>query len=149
MKKSNLLLALFIGLVFVIGCKPKGPAEPSEKEKQTTLLSQSWTVKTAANSVTLDGTDVTTDWTGFSLTILSDGTYTATSVASGREVVWPTPGTWQFQSDTELNTLVRGDGVVITIVVDESTLQLKFTYTTPGGRTNGTDGAWIFNMAKN
>lgn len=149
MKKSNIAVAFLLGLVLVIGCKSKKTPEPSEKEKQTTLLSQSWTAKSAANSVTLDGTDVTSDWTGFTLTISSDNTYSATSIASGREAVWPTPGTWDFKSDTELSTLLRGDGVEMNVVVDDTNLQLKFTYTTPGGRTNGTDGAWIFNMEKN
>ena len=79
----------------------------------------------------------------------ADGTYTASNVADGRDVVWPTSGTWDFKSDDELNTVIRGDDVSISIVVDEANLKMTFNYTANGGRTNGTDGVWVFNMQTN
>ncbi|MCB0505444.1 MAG: hypothetical protein KDC58_08050 [Cyclobacteriaceae bacterium] len=150
MKYSRIVVLLFLaGTLAVTGCKNKKVDEQTPKEKQTDLLAKTWSVKSDALSVTLDGSDEIDNWTGFSVNFEADGTYTASNVADGRDVVWPTSGTWDFKSDDELNTVIRGDDVSISIVVDEANLKMTFNYTANGGRTNGTDGVWVFNMQTN
>lgn len=150
MKNFRIIVVLFLlASVAITGCKKTNDPEPTAAEKQTALLAKTWTVKSDALSVTLDGADEIDNWPGFSVAFSSDGSFTATNVASGREVVWPTSGTWAFASDTDVNNIQRSDDVDIAIVVDEANLKMTFTYSTPGGRTTGTDGVWVFNMQTN
>jgi len=138
-------LTLLVGITVLISCKPKTPEAETEAEKQLKLFAKTWNVKTDANAVTLDAADNTTNWTGFSLTVNSDYTYSTSGVHAGFEGVWPSQGIWEFNSATDVATIIRDDGTRIGIVVDASTLKLSFSYVT-GGRTSGTDGAWVFNM---
>lgn len=150
MKNSRILVLLFLmATVVFTGCKKTPTPEPSAKEKQTDLLAKTWTVKTDALSVTLDGSDEVDNWPSFSVAFSEDGSFTASNVASGREVVWPSSGTWTFASDDDLNTIVRDDDVQIDIEVDEANLKMTFEYTDPNGRTTGTEGVWVFNMQTN
>lgn len=150
MKKINYLAFLLILGILATGCKDDAPPAPSAEEVQTGLLAKTWLVGTTANSVTFEGTDENGNWDGFTVTFAANGTYTASNVSAGREVVWPSTGTWAYKGagteDVNVNTLERGDGVEIAIVVDEASLKMTFTYTDPGGRTDGTEGPWVFNM---
>ena len=150
MKYSRVIALLFLaGTLAVTGCKKNKNPEPTAKEKQTDLLAKAWTVEGSALSVTLDGTDEIDNWPSFTVTFTKEGTYSASNVASGRDVVWPETGTWEFKIDDNLNTIVRDDGTEIGIVVDEATLKMTFNFSSTGGRTNGTDGAWFFSMVTN
>lgn len=143
-------LVFILGIAVLFSCKDKTPPAPTEAEVQMGLIAQTWTVITGANSVTLDGADEEQNWPGFAVTFNANGTYTASNVSTGREVVWPTSGTWAFKGSTgnDLNTIIRDDGVDIAIVVSETSLKMSFRYTAPGGRISGTEGDWVFNMAK-
>lgn len=125
-------------------------AVPTEEEVQTALLAKSWAVTTGANSVSLDGQDEDGNWDGFTVNFSENGTYTSSNVSVGREVVWPTSGTWAFKGTTgaDLNTIIRGDGVNIDITLSETALSMRFNYTEPGGRTSGVEGDWVFNMER-
>ena len=149
MKKLKInALALLLGLVILSGCKDDAPAPPSEESVRTGLLAKSWSVGTSANAVTLDTADEIANWPGFSVNFSADGTYTASNVSVGREVVWPATGKWAYKGTTgaDLNTIIREDGVNINIAISETTLQMTFNYTESGGRTDGTEGDWVFNM---
>lgn len=148
-KLKNLAFLLILGII-ATSCGEDPPPPPSEEEVQTALLAQSWAVGTDANDITLDGQDEIGNWDGFTVVFSANGTYTASNVSTGREVVWPTSGTWVFQGLTgaDLNTIIRDDGVNINIAVSETTLKMSFNYTAPGGRTSGTDGEWVFNMGR-
>jgi hypothetical protein len=151
MKKIKILAFLLLGgMITIMSCGPDPVTPPSEEEVQLGLLAKTWAVTSGANAVTLDGQDEDGNWTGFTVSFAENGTYTASNVSEGREVVWPVSGTWAFKGAgtdaVDVNTIVRDDGVEITITVDEATLKMSFTYTDPGGRTEGTEGAWIFNM---
>lgn len=153
MKIRNTLVALIliVGLL-VVGCKKPPPPGPTAEEQQVEKLSQTWEIASPApaNAITIEGNDVTSDWTGFTLTISDpgndSGTYNFSSTNAFSAEVWPSSGTWQFPSDTELNTLIRNDNVDITISVTDETLLMQFEYSTTGGRLNGIDGTWVFNM---
>ena len=111
-KLKNLAFLLILGMI-ATSCGEDPPPPPSEEEVQTTLLAKSWAVTTGANSVSLDGQDEDGNWDGFSVNFSADGTYSASSVSVGREIVWPASGTWAFNGTTgaDLNTIIRGDGV--------------------------------------
>ena len=111
-------------------------------DTQANLLNGSWVVKDA-NSVTKDGIVVNV-FTAMSLTFsggsASGGAYA--TLNSDSNEVWPGSGTWQFQSGNSA-TLLRSDGVVISISVTETTL--KTTFSTSGGIK---DGTWVFDFVK-
>jgi len=143
--KYLLSLSLLVYIFTIVSCGEKTPDGPTPEEAKITELSKTWNVGTIANSVTFDGVDRTDDYAGFTLTITSSKSFTATD---GFSPVWPASGDWDFAgtADTpDLNTIIRSDDVEITIAnVSETALQLSFTYTTPGSRAKSTDGPWIF-----
>ncbi len=149
-------LALLLGLAVIYSCKPDPEPEPSPEETQTALLAQTWKVGTAANDVTLDGSNEIGNWDGFTVTFNANGSYTASNVSAGRETVWPTQGSWEFKGKgtdgVDVNTIIRDKGsnneTTMTIAVAETTLRMTFNYTNPTGRVAGTEGAWIFNMTE-
>lgn len=157
LEKKTLLSSLLTSVVYSIllmsivivlfSCnKNKDPEPPSAHDVQLDLLANSWTVKNETNGVSLDAVDEIANWPSFSVTLTNNKTYTATGVSAGREVVWPTTGVWEFKSDTELNTIIRDDGVEISFIVDASNLNMNFNYSAASGRLSSTEGAWIFNM---
>ena len=147
LSKSYLVaIAMIMALSFISGCNNDDP-EPSAKDKQTDLLAKKWNIKTEVNSVTLNGDDDTDNWPGFTVTFYSNGTYVASNISAERlEKVWSSSGDWQFKSDSNLNTIVRDDGVEITIIIDEDNLSMSFNYSQSNGRVSGIDGEWVFLM---
>ena len=139
-------IAMIMALMFISGCDNDDP-EPSAKEKQTDLLAKKWNIKTEVNSVTLNGDDETNNWPGFTATFYSNGTYVASNISAERlNTVWSESGSWQFKSDSNLNTIVRDDGVEINISIDETNLSMSFSYSQSNGRVSGIDGEWVFYM---
>jgi hypothetical protein len=155
LEKSTLLYSiLVVGVILLLtglsSCKKnKDPEPPSAHDVQLGLIANTWVVKNETNGISLDGTDEIANWPNFTVTFTAEKTYSASGVSDGREIVWPLSGTWEFKSDTDLNTVVRDDGVEIAIIVDEASLKMSFNYTKPNGKVSGTEGAWIFNMLAN
>ena len=151
MKKLKITsLAFVLALIVVASCKPKETIEPTAEELQLDKLVSAWNNST----VTLDGTADSGDWSAFTVTF-ADGSYTSSGVSAGREnTVWKSNGTWKFKNagtaDVDVNTIERGDGVIMTIVVDEASLTMTFGYdeTANAGRTDGITGNWVFSMTK-
>ncbi len=150
MKKFKITsLVLLLGLVILSSCKGDDPVPPSAEEVQLGLLAKTWNNGT----VNLDGTTDQGDWSAFKVTF-TDGSYTSSGVSAGRELVWPTSGTWGFKNagtaDVDVNKIVRDDGVEISISVSESSLTMTFAYDESiNGRVagiNGIDGDWVFGM---
>ena len=114
------------------------PVAQTEEEKQLELLSASvWKM----SSITLDGADATSNFSGLELTIKSDKTY---STNGSYDPVWPSSGTFSFGSD--INTLTRDDGVSMTISVSETSLSISFTYADSGGRIDAIPGDYVFSF---
>ncbi|MEN8248059.1 MAG: hypothetical protein ABFS32_03950 [Bacteroidota bacterium] len=134
-------LTLVAGLL-INGCKPEPDPGPSEEEQQIEKLSKTWVPASTASAITIAGNDVSSDWSTFTLT-LGDKTYSSTSANSAE--VWPSSGTWDFLSAEELGVMVRDNTTNITITVTDSSLLMEFDYST-GGRVNGIEGTWRFNM---
>ena len=150
MKKYTYLKSLFLTLfvsALLFSCSDEEDDTSVDDvvdplDTQANLLNGSWVVKDA-NSVTKDGSVVNV-FTAMSLTFsggsASGGAYA--TLNSDSNEVWPGSGTWQFQSGSSA-TLLRSDGVVISISVTETTL--KTTFSTSGGIK---DGTWVFDFVK-
>lgn len=149
MKSKFLYLLAFLafGVIFS-ACKEKVDPQPTPEEEQLAKLAKTWVVANPppSNAVTVGSStstnDVTTDWAAFTITF-TDGNYTSSGASSTD--VWPTSGTWEFATD-DVGTLIRSDGVEVVINVTETTLKMNFDYDSTGGRLDGTDGSWEFNL---
>jgi len=137
---SLIALTLLMGVI-VSSCKEDPKPPKTDEQLQTEKLVGTWVLDAGANVVTLDGTDVTADWATFTLA-LGDKTYQTTNAAFAQ--VWPASGTWAYGAS--VSTLVRDDGVEISISVTDTSLQLSFDYTDAGGRLNGVTGNWTFKL---
>ena len=121
-------------------------AAPTAAEKNALLLDKDWSLSSATNAGTTRD-----EWTGFTLKFgidsdLAGGTYTASGIPAEDtdKLVWSTSGT--FTASSDLTTLTRNDGIVMTLVVSETALNLSFTVPESGGRVDGFTGAWVFKM---
>lgn len=130
---------LFFALLFTNACKKK-TVEPDARTVQLEKLTSTWKVKNVEN----DGTDVTSQYTGFTL-IIDQLTY---STQQGGNP-WPASGTYDFKGD-DLTKLVRSDNVEVSIdEITDKTLVLTFNYSTVnGGRVNGITGDFTFSLTK-
>jgi hypothetical protein len=152
MKAFRIFSLLGIGAILLTysSCKDKGGTVETDSDKQLGKLSKTWKV----NSVSLDGTDKTTDYSSFQLTIT--GTKGNTSFGystTGRPSLspWKSSGTWEFGTDV-FSQIIRDKGtadeLAITYAVTETTLQITFTFNGDGytGRTDVVKGLWVFNF---
>lgn len=141
-KLSLLALILITGALWS-SCKKDPPPPKTPEEEQTEKLVGTWIVASGSNAVTIAGNDVTTDWAAFEFT-LTDGGYNSTGASSTE--VWPASGNWSFATG-DVTTIIRTpDGVEVTVNVTETALLMQFTYSSTGGRLDGVDGNWVFNM---
>tara|TARA_B110000046_G_scaffold171626_1_gene192646 strand:+ start:1858 stop:2328 length:471 start_codon:yes stop_codon:yes gene_type:complete len=118
----------------------------SAAEANALLLDKDWQLQSATNGGTLRD-----EWTGFSLTFQLDsdfagGSYSASGIPAddGADLVWSTSG--DFTANSDLTTLTRSDGTIMTLVVSETSLNLSFSIEGSGGRVEGFDGNWVFKM---
>lgn len=141
MKNQYISILFLVCLTIISGCKSDS-TDPTPQENQKMLLINnglSWRLGT----VTKDGLDVTDQFTGFKLTI---GNFTYTTI-NALPSAWPTSGTWSFAN--EAGTMIdRNDGVQITVAVTPTTLKLTFSVLGlgDGGRINGVDGEYVFDL---
>jgi len=140
---SAFSVVLLLGFLVVIGCKDNTPPPKTDVQIQTEKLSKTWVVQQTASAVTISGTDVSSAWSSFTLTI-SDGSYSTNG--ADNVLVWPSSGTWDFATG-DVSTVVRDDGVQVSVSVTDSSLTLSFNFSSTGGRLTGIDGNWIFIMA--
>ena len=115
-------------------------------ETNALLLDKDWSLSSATNAGTPRD-----EWTGFTLkfgidTDFAGGSYTASGIPSdeGANWSWSTSGT--FTANNDLTALTRNDGIVMTLVISETALNVSFTVPESGGRVDGFTGAWVFKM---
>lgn len=152
MKKLTTAFALLFlaGMIVLSGCKKKTkPEEKTAEELRIEALTGTWIV----SEVTLDNSDVTSDWPSFAVTF---GNKTYTTDNSFNTNVWPASGSYTFDmagTEVDVNTMLRsGNGADLEIALNlssNSSLTMSFNYdTNTHGRLKGTDGAWTFRMTK-
>ena len=130
MKTSNtlsLLMALILGL-FMMGCSKDDVEIETKQEVTFDILGASpWSLGDGAGSIVVDGTDVSANYLGFSLTF-GDGIY---STMNGDEL-FSASGTWEWIDD-EASMIRLDDGKDLTIVTLNK-FRFTFTFTfTDGG----------------
>jgi len=150
MKQLRYLLgfAALIVLFTFSNCGEDNPPQPTDAELRVEALTGTWEVTT----VTLDGTDVTTDYDGMTLTFSSSKGY---SVSGGDfSPIWQSSGTYDFKTaadgSEDISTLVRDDAVEMTVGnVSDANLSLSFDFAvSPPCRTKGVCGGYSFSFTK-
>ncbi|MEL6556793.1 MAG: hypothetical protein AAFQ94_01330 [Bacteroidota bacterium] len=146
---NSLTTAFFLSLVIFMSCGGDDtPDGPTAAETQFELLAKTW----AVSSATADGSPVD-GWDSFTVTFggtATAGTYTTNGQQpDGTSLVWPTSGTrtWTFESEENVNTINRNDGVAISVAVSETSATLSFTITDNSGRADIVEGNWVFTAA--
>lgn len=135
----------FFTIFLLWGCKSESP---TAEEEQINLLSRGWKAQTGVFA-TLDGDDVSINFSGFLLQFHNTKTFTS---SNGNDPVWPGSGSWDFEingNDKNLSKLVRDDGVVMTIhSLTATSLKISFIHqgADAGGRIKGVDGEFAFDL---
>ncbi len=155
MKNLNwiVVVMVMVGLVGFSNCGDDTgvvlPPEPTPQDIALANLTKAWSL--GANGVKRDGSDVTSDFTGFTVTFTESGSWTS----SGGEDVWPgTSGSWSFTSSeaNDASSITIG-GDVIQINVSATSLLMQFIIPDGGAgigaRLSGIDGDWVFSMEAN
>lgn len=140
--RFSLSLAFFACIITALlysGCKKDNP---NPQEEQIKAMAGTWSL----SSVTNDGSDVTTQYQQFTLTLTTDKTYSTTNGGNP----WPAAGTFDFPNETVTDRVTRDDNVVITITeVTTSRLVLNFSINSVGsGSAAGITGSFTFTLTK-
>src|SRR6478609_5062753 len=117
-----LMIVIFLMLMLQLSsCKKEEPSIQETEKVKKVLTSTTWKMQT----VTVDGTDETSMYTGLTLKF-TDGHYSTTN----GKVVWPASGVWIFADNTG-KLITRGDGLEISVQqIDTDKLVLNFTCAT-------------------
>lgn len=143
-RQPSQLIFYALSIIFlsplIFSCKKNDPNPEEEKLKE---LAASWTLETVVN----DGQDVTSQYTGFILSV--EGTKTYSTINGGNP--WPAQGTFDFVNQN-FDLFRRDDGINVTIAnLTPTDLSLTFNITTVRGTANGSEGitgAFTFNLTK-
>ncbi len=143
MKKINYIVGslLLVGLITFFGCKKDNPTDPSPQDQRTNdMAASSW----SAESVTLDGTDVTASYSNFSLTF-SGKNYSTNNGAPA----WKASGTYDFDNGN-VNSIILDGNVTATIsgFVAGEKMTMRFTITEENAKTSGV-GEYVFSLVAN
>ena len=148
MKNINRIIVIILvtGIGSIVGCKKKSDPTPVDpKQEIINNLTNTWSV----SGVTMDGQDVSADWTDFALTIDLEQNYAATDLSAESVLIWPVIGSYTFPNTDNSNVVLRNDGVQITIsnlTVNSVQLSFQISGRNNGGRTEGLLGNWLFEM---
>lgn len=139
--KIIILSSIVASVTMLIACG--GGDDPSPQQQMTNQLvngGEAWSV--SGGTVTVDGNDVTSDWSGFTITFTED-TYTTNS--SKASEVWPSSGTWDFANETTTSDLQRGDGTSMDVSIDNNVLTIRFDAPWGiNGRRTSIGGGYVF-----
>ena len=132
------VVCLFGAFHFMAGCKSDDGPNPEQVRLQE--LSQTWVLGTVTN----DGNDVTSQFTGFSLTV---DQFSFTTQNGGN--AWPGSGTYSFV-ENDLDRILRSDGVEMSVTgISSDDLTLSFQISTvSGGRISGVNGSFVFSLKR-
>lgn len=132
---------LWISFLTVQSCTKSDPKSETERVKEI-LTANTWVIQ----SVTVDGIDKTSDYSGMTLAF----TNTNYSTENGG-LVWPDIGAWKFADDSG-KIISRNDDLIITIEEASTTklvMKLMWLKTTlSGGRSESVRGAHVFVFRK-
>src|SRR5258708_4994595 len=125
-------------LIITVGCS-SSKVQPSIEDQQLQKMLGTW----KTSSVRVDGTDISDQYTDFTVTFFKNG--------STKEMVATNPGyafysdvdVWVFATSSQASKIIRSsDGIEMSVQVDQTNLTLTFTVpqTSTGGRVSGLSG---------
>lgn len=131
--------ALIAAGLLLSGCKKN---DPNPQEEQIKALAGTWSLSSVVN----DGSDVTTQYQQFTLTLTTDKTYSTTNGGNP----WPASGTFDFPDGVVTDRVIRDDNVTVTISeVSATLLVLSFNVNSVGsGTAAGITGSFTFTLTK-
>ena len=138
-------IVTMIVLILTVGCSSK--VQPSVEDMQLQKMLGTW----KPSSVQVDGTDISDQYTDFTITFFKSG--------NSKEMVATNPGhafyagtdVWVFATSSQASKIIRSsDGIEMSVKVDQTNLQLVFNVPQPstGGRVSGMSGNFTFNLVK-
>lgn len=132
---SLVMLSLFLGFTSCGG--GGGEPEKTPQEIAQELLLTTWNM----TAITLDGSDVSDLYPGFSITI-GDGTFSTTNAGG----LFPAQGTWDWVGDSN-NMILTGRGKSITLTtLSASSAVLSFVKTS-ANQAAGSSGSYVINFS--
>tara|TARA_Y100000588_G_C13713909_1_gene694200 strand:- start:48 stop:494 length:447 start_codon:yes stop_codon:yes gene_type:complete len=148
MKRISILIILAF-VVVLSSCKDDDvPSAPNARERAFEVLGGDWNLGNGAGRIEVDGTDVSANYPGFTLSF-TDGGYTTTNGAD----LFNASGTWQW-GDEEARTIKVDDGKEVTISLLNAN-RFTFTFSHAGGSSanrtntsNGIEGNYTISVVK-
>lgn len=138
-RKLTAVLALLIIALLITACDNDNE-KPGPEKRYLQKLSFTWSLQQAK----ANGVDVTPAFSGLTLTVKGDKTFT---VATPVDPIWPANGTFTLRqvSGSEDYDIVRNDGVEIHVSeLSTSQLKLQLQYQPPHGRVSSVGGQYEF-----
>jgi len=142
------LLGLVTTLLTYSSCKKDNPEPTPITDVQLEKLAKTWKI----NTVSLDGSDRTAEYTAFQLVLSGNkGSTSFGYTTSGRPSLspWKASGSWEFGASPETQ-MIRDKGTVdelaMTYSVTDTSLSITFTFNGSGysARTDVVKGVWVF-----
>ena len=149
--KNLYFLALIAAVITFSHCgggDEPGPDQKTAAEEQLERISASYNLV----SVSQDGTDVTGDYTGFTLTMSGsltaneenvNGTYSSTNGGQ----VFPASGSWAFAPANVNSQIVLDNDLTVNYSFSGNNLVLVYTFTAPGGRVQVLNGQYRWELS--
>lgn len=147
MKKLKTYI-LLLGIVTLLpNCGDPDPTPQPVDETQAVIdgLAKTWTI----DAVTLDGTDVASDWDNVQVSFAANKSFSITGLSPENALIWPSSGSYSFPDSTKPMSVLRSDGISILIsnlTERSATLNLVITGRT-GGRETGLSGNYSFSFS--
>lgn len=140
-----LLLAFSASLLIFTACGDDGgdgPPEPEKTQQELAtekLVGNTWSLQ----SVTRNSTDVSSDFSGFTITFTSSGFTTTNGTGA-----WESSGTWTW-TDAQAKSFTLENGVAVQVEFSNNDTVLTLTFTVEEttfdiGRTTGLAGNYVF-----
>lgn len=143
---SKLFSLLILVLIFAAGCKSDDGGSETEAERQTRLLSKTWSAGTVKY---VDEADNLTGFNDFSITFNSTGTFSTSGGQSGVSYL-PSSGSWEFSgSGFNTVTLTDGSNSVDINIVTLSESSLVFNVDGPGVKATDPDRTLRYDLMGN
>ena len=138
-----------VGLLFILVIASK--EDPPTPAEQVDTKLQEIDGQYLANAVTLDGNDVSGEYSGMIITLTAQKTYSTSP--GDYDPVWSASGTFLFKDETSnppvLTSFIRDDDVEVEYTLSGSTMTFSFTIPNPYGKLSGIDGEYEFVCTKN
>jgi len=151
MKRIAYIFMALIALATVLAACKDHDDKPDPAQAAAQQLQGTW--RAAGGTVSVDGTDVTSDYATFTLTFgqLKDEQQVYTITNGGYAFHGILLDTWTF-TDSTLKSITRtADGIAMAYTLDDDALTLKFTVPPSGesaGRMKGVYGSFTMKLQR-